>query len=431
VKAWLRRARPLFAVIAGVVAVASCDQNLESGAACPALCPGSAEPVRDTEFFAVTLDTSVPGFPAIGTEPRLLIATLGDTFDARGIIRWDSLSTTYFAKAGGDSVIRSVDSARISLRVARFDTLDTDSVTFEAYDVDVAGDDTAAATLVPAFVPSNLLGSKTVVFADSAFRKDSTIVIPIDTAKLLAKITADSVNGPPRLRVGIRVTADSAAQAQILTTNASSALGAVLSYLPSATPGETRINIFPRSKTPDTDAQLRADFADFQIVAVAPPPPASDVLRVGGVPGWRAYLQFSIPPRIIDSSSVVRASLVLHQHSNVALPEPAETLYVSPWAMTASSLVDDVNRLLTFLASPGDSAAFTPGGSVVDTMEIINFVRPWRGSDSLRTPRSIALSAPLVNARAGAVEFYSNEAPDSLRPRLRLSYIPQTRRGLP
>jgi hypothetical protein len=429
VKAWLRRARPLFAVISGVIAVASCDQNLESGAACPALCPSEALPVRDTDFFAVAVDTSVPGFPQIGTEPRLLIATLGDTFDSRGIIRFDTLVTSYFT-AGADSTIRSVDSATVTLRLASFDTLDADSVTFEAYDVDVAGDDTAAATLVPAFVPSNFLGSETVVFSDSAVKKDSTIVIPIDTAKLSAKIR-DTTNGPPRLRVGIRITSDSAAKAQIFTTNSSSALGAKLSYLPAVGASTNRVTLTSRSKTPVDDAQLRADLSDFQIVAVAPPPPSPDALRVGGVPGWRAYIRFSIPPSIMDSSSIVRATLFLHQHPNPALPEPGDTMQISPYAMTASAVVEDINRLLTFLAASGDSVAMVPRDSAAVTMQLINFVRPWRGSDSLRTPRAIALSASLEGARPGAVEFYSNEAPDSLRPRLRLSYIPQPHGGLP
>jgi len=348
------------------------------------------------------------------------------------VIRYDSLQTAYFSKAGGDSVIRNVDSAYVRMRLATFDTLKADSVTFEAYDVDGPGDVTAAASIVPRFTPANLLGSVTVLLSDSTLRKDSTVAIPIDTAKLIAKIKSDTAtSGAPRLRVGIRITApDSEVQVQIMTTNASPSLGATLSYLPSVDPTQTRVNIFPNSKTPD-EPQLRVDLSDFQIVAVAPPPPGPEEMRIGGVPGWRGYVRFSIPPRIIDSSSVVRATLILHQHPNPQLPLSGDTLFILPYAMSASSIVNDIPRLLTFLASPEDSVKMVPRDSGAVRMEIINLVRPWRGTDTLRTPHAIALTASLEGAHAGAVEFYSNEAPDSLRPKLRISFVPRPHGGLP
>lgn len=417
-------------MLIGIAVVTSCDQSLESGVACPALCPTELQQVRDTSFYAIAFDTALPGYPSIGTEPRLLVAHLGSTYDARAVFRFDSLVTHYFASSGGDSVIRSVDSARVVFRLAVFDTLDTNAVTFSAYDVDAAGDDTAAATLVPAFTSGNLLGDTTFRFADTAFRADSVVAIPIDAARLLAKLTADSATGAPRLRVGIRISGDSSVQAQILTTNGSTALGPQLSYVPADT-GAPRLVISPASTTPSDDQQLRVDLEDFQIVAAAPPAPGPDVVRVGGVPGWRTYYRFEIPRGIVDSSSIIRALLILHQHPNPALPESSDSLYIAPYAVTASSVITDISRLLTFITLGGDSVQLVPNRAAVDSVEIINIVRPWRGTDTLRTPRQLVMSSTLEGARAWAVEFYSNEAADSLRPRLQLFYLPQPRGGLP
>jgi hypothetical protein len=432
VKDWLRRACPLFAVIIGVVVLASCDEKLEGGAACPALCPIGSASVRDTTFFAVDVDSSIPGYPSIGTEPWIVLATLGDTFDARGIVRYDTLPTHYFARTGGDSVIRDVDSAQLTMHLANFDTLRADSVRFEVYDVDAAGDDTAAATLLPAFNPARLLGAKTVSFTDSTLRKDSTVIVPLDSSKIRARIQQDTAAvGPPRIRVGIRVTAATPVTTQLLTTNSSSTVGAQLSFVPALDSGTGRISIQPRSMTPTIDAQLRSDLADFQIVAKPLPPPGPDALRVGGVPGWRTYLHFAIPPSIVDSSDIIRATLFVTQKPRPDFPEAKDTMWIASYAMTASTIVTAIDRLLTFITPSGDSIRLVPKDSGVKIMEVVNIIRPWRGTDPARTPRAIALSATFEGGRTGAVEFYSNEAPPSVRPALRLTYVPRVSRGLP
>lgn len=428
-KVWqLRHARPLLVAAFGALILAACDEKLESGAACPVLCPQQAAVLRDTTIFAVELDTSIRGYPPIGEEPRLVVAALGDTFDARAIVRFDTLPRTFFHK-GGDSAINVAIASQLALHIAQLDTLSTTPVTFEVYDVDVA-DDTAAAVLLPAFRADRFLGSTTVAFSDTSIRSDSTVTIPLDSAKILARIQTDTTV-PHRVRMGIRITAPSAFQAQLFASNTTASLAPELSFLPSADSGVSRIKIIPLSKTPKDIQQVADDLADFQIVAKQPPLPPPGILRVGGVPGWRTYLRFNIPDAILDSSSIVRATLLITQHPNPSLPEAHDSLSFAPYALTSATAVTDVRRILTFVTGALDSIRVAPADSGLKTIEVIDIVSHWRNTTVERTPRAIALKADFEGARPWQIEIFSNEAPDAVRPRLRLSYIPMARPGLP
>ena len=82
----------------------ACNENLQEGrAGCPALCPGQSLPVIDTTIDGLTglaVDTTVAGYPSIGTAAELLVANGGDSLDVRGIIRFDSISFEYAPKSG-------------------------------------------------------------------------------------------------------------------------------------------------------------------------------------------------------------------------------------------------------------------------------------------------------------------------------------------
>ena len=108
--AWRKRRVPAVALLAGAMLLAGCKEDLDGGAACPALCPGQNVVVTDTVLEAVVFDTVVTGTPSIGSEGALLLASRGDTIDTRVIMRFDSL-TTRITRNGGDSAITAIDSA--------------------------------------------------------------------------------------------------------------------------------------------------------------------------------------------------------------------------------------------------------------------------------------------------------------------------------
>ncbi len=423
--AWVLRARPLVLATALIGAIASCDEQLESGLACPALCPQQSDSLRDTILFAVEFDTSIGGFPQTGTESQLLLATRGDTIDARAIVRFDSLQSKFRHKSSAvDSDLVAIDAAVIKLRVARSDTLGP-GLTVEVYDVDTTGadaaNDTTVAVLLPTFTGARLIGARS--FAAESL-KDS-IQIPIDKQVVLDKILAP---GGGRLRVGLRVTAAQSAELSIVSSNGGFA--PLLFIRPSADTTVENIVVAPFSKTPD-EPTIAAEVADFQLIARSPPPPPADVIRVGGAPASRAYLRLNIPSRILDSSTVVRATLLMTQRPNPAAPNATETAGVVPFELAAGRALTDLSRALVFLGFPMDSAGMAPKDSAVRSFEMISALRRWRFTSAARTPRAIALRATREGQRAWQVDFYSQKAPVAVRPRLRLTYIPQLKQGLP
>jgi hypothetical protein len=426
---WLFRARPLLVATTLVGAIAACDESLESGLACPALCPQQAEPLKDTTLYAVEFDTSVGGFPATGLEGELLLASEPGKFDSRAVVRFDTLQTVFrhVGIVGDDSDIVTVDSAFIKLRIVRSDTLGPD-VTIEVYDLDrdstgnSAVEDTSVALLLPFFAPGRLLGSRT--FAAESL-KDS-IAIPIDGPRLVSKMQPDSIQ---RLRIGLRAFGSSPVELSVFSAN--SGFSPLLFIRPNiADTTVQNILINARSKTP-AEPLISDALADFQLIALAPPAVSSNILRVGGAPGRRAYMRFDIPSVILDSSAVVRATLEMTQSPNAALPMATDTQSVRPFEVAASSIVTDIQRALVFLSFGLDSAVMAPADSGSRTFEMIDALRRWRFTDPVKTPRTIALRAAPEGASGWQVDFFSRTAPLAVRPRLRVTYIPAPKPGVP
>jgi len=410
-------------VIAAVaVAFGACDEQLDSGGACPSLCPQPSGQIRDTTFVAIALDTSIAGFPTQGLETELYIASLQDTLQTRGVIRFDSLPKTFrHNNTAVDSAIVAIDTGSVlRVYVAVPDTTGVQT-TVEAYDVDLGGaEDTDPNAVGSAFTPDRLLGSRT--FA-AALLKDS-LDIPIDPAKLLTKVQADTPAN--RLRVGLRVSSTAgSAKLSINSTNSASNSSRLIFH---PAPGDATVpvtNYSPYSKTPSEPTTASA-LRDYVAFLQTPPPPGATVLRVGGLPGRRVYLLFDIPSRIIDSTDIVRATLQLTQVPSLSSPEPQDTIGVQQFAVSASSNVEDIARALQLLvAARTDTMHVVPSGSGVRPFEMLEQVRFWRSTSPTKTPRAVALRLVREGLVAGQADFFSIEAPADVRPSLRLLYLPR------
>ena len=182
-------------VVVGAIVFVGCNESLDAGAACPVLCPAQNVIVRDTVLDAVSLDTTVSGFPLTGTELTLFLAARGDTVDVRGVVRFDSLTAT-FTHNGLDSAIATIDSAGLVLLFDRANSTYSAPVRFDLYDVDTTAADTSLAAIRVLFRGDRLIGGVTL---DTNQIKDTTIV-PLDNALILEKIL-----NKKRLRVGIQV----------------------------------------------------------------------------------------------------------------------------------------------------------------------------------------------------------------------------------
>lgn len=430
-----RRLLSLIATLASIAVVASCTEQLEGGAACPVLCPQPGIELRDTIIEAVVLDSSLAGYPPIGFEERLLLTNRGDTLETRVVVRFDSVPNVYRTSgATTDSTLASVDSARLILRL-QYPLIDsTASFTIDAYDVDTAvtgAADTAVATLRPLFRPDRLLGTITVNPAEIT---DSIVRVPLADSAILAKAT-----GSQRLRIGLAIRGDGSPT--VLLSGQGGPNQLALRFRPSRDTTVTALVVPPLSRTP-TDADFLAEaLADYQIIWRAMQPPAAGTLVVGGQPGRRTYLRFELPRNIVDSSRVVRATLILTQVANARSAQRGDTIRIAPEVLTASEALTSLERAVLFTSPsfPYQGGAATlaqlplvPRESGVRTIEIAPLVLAWAISARDSVPRALVLRAVNEGQVGGTVLFHSREAADpALRPRVRLTYAPTLEFGLP
>lgn len=415
-----RRAAPLVALLLAAVG-AACTEDLDITGTCPTLCPGQEIPVEEVVLQPVVYDTTVAGFPLRGTEALLLAAVSGDELDTRAVYRFDSLPR--FTVTGSDTTqIAAVRDARFEVVWRRPESHVPGPVTLEAYDVTLADDDSGTTVLLPLFTPERRLGSVAVAppaAADTA--TIDTLSIDIPEALLLERLRAGE-----RLRIGLRVAEIDEARLALSPATAS------LVFKPHAT-GTDSLRVEIRSDLPADDALRRRDLASFTVAAVGTPEPAANILTVGGIPGRRVLMEFALPDALLDSVTVVRATLTLHQRGVEGYLQK-DTLFLNPLAVVASDLLQSLDRRLQLAGNvvspltgspvlPTDPLRIVPGNTGPVEIPIAGLVGALRIRGQQVLAPVLVLAYTLEGTLPVRAEFFSSEAPEALRPTLRLSYI--------
>lgn len=414
----------LLGLALGAVTIAACSEKLDAGASCPLLCPQQAISLKDTTIDAIIVDTTVVGLPSIGSESYLMLASHGDTLETRAIVRFDTLPQTY-QKSLIDSTIVHIDTAMLVTPIAHIDTLKRPKkpITIEAYNVDTTDADTVTAVLASLFRPDRFLGSKT--FAPESLT--DTLQIPISTDSVLTRVLAGT-----HLRIGFRLVSSQGYDLRIGTGAVNQPVS--LRIRASTDTAATAVTVSPLSQTPLNQSFISGPLTDYTIVLKGQTTNPPNVLSVGGVPSRRTFFKFDLPSRIVDSTTIVRASLLLTQIPNRRV-DSKDTVYLYPLAILASPVVTDVATALGFLSTPGsfavDSLGVVPGDSGVKSVEIVGLVRTWKGQATTVSPRTLGLVSSVEGQLPAEINFFSTRAPAGLRPRLRITYAPQTNYGLP
>ncbi|MGI8400784.1 MAG: hypothetical protein ACR2NS_04145 [Gemmatimonadaceae bacterium] len=402
------------------VSFASCTENLDSSAVCNVLCPAVGGEIQNITLDAVVLDTAVQSLSGLGTEPALLLASRGDTLDTRVIIRYDSLPTKFTPAGDTARDIASVDSAYIQFILDTLTIKGPGPVTIEAYDVDTVANDTLTAAVLALFRPDRFISSQTFTRVEL---KD-TLRYFISNAAVLAKI--QSVKP---LRIGLRATGPASSQLRLASTEGG--IPPRLSFRATPDTATKPLVVAPFSTTPAGESIAAAHLSDYTIIARGPPPAAPSDLAVGGLPPRRTYFRFDIPLNLVDSSIVVRATLLLNQIPNPSI-DPTDVVKLIPGIVLAGASVKDpakASQIVTDIAL--DTVSVTPGGSGLTQVELANAFAIWRTQSPDSAPRAIILRSVNEGNLPLEIRFYSSEAASALRPRLRISFTPRVPLGLP
>lgn len=420
----LKRALLLGGLFAAVVSIAACTDKLDAGKSCPLLCPEQSITLRDTIIDAIEVDTTITGLPPIGSERYLMLASHGDTLETRAIIRFDTLTTT-FTTNSIDSTITHIDSAYLVTPILPPDAAHRPPapITIEAYDVDTTATDTVAAIMAPLFRPSRLIGSKT--FAPESLV--DTLRIPISTDTVL-----DRIKNGTRLRIGLRLVSSTGYDLQV--GSQTTAIPVTLNIRASLDTAAPVVTVAPVSTTPADAGFLSGPLADYTLVLKGQTTTPAELLSVGGVPSRRTFFSFTVPSHIVDSTTIVRASLLLTQTPNRTI-DRRDSVWIFPLALLAQPSVTDVPTALQFLGTNGefglDSLLLAPGDSGAREFQLAGLVRTWRLQPTSVSPRTLALRSGEEGGSPTQIDFFSTRGPAALRPRLRITYVPSTNFGLP
>jgi hypothetical protein len=402
------------------VSFASCTENLDSSAVCNVVCPAVGGEIQNITLDAVVLDTTVQALSGLGTEPALLLAARGDTLDTRVIVRYDSLPSNFTPAGDTARPITSVDSAYILFTLDTLSIKGPGPVTIEAYDVDTVADDSVTAAVLALFRPDRFISSQTFTRAQLT----DSLKYFISNDAVLAKI-----QNKQRLRIGLRATGPVSSQLRLASTEG----GLPPDLFFRATPDTATKPLFvvPLSSTPADESIAAGHLSDYTIIAKAPPAAAPSDLAAGGLPPRRIYVRFDIPLNIVDSSIVVRATLLLNQIANPSI-DPTDTVKLLPGLVLAGTAVGDpakASQIETDIAR--DTVYITPGTSGLTQVELANAFAIWRTQSPDSTPRAIILRSVTEGNSPLEIRFSSSEAAAALRPRLRISFTPRVPLGLP
>jgi len=404
--------------LAAVVGAAACVERATAPATCPAYCPSGSLTVVDTLLSgAVSRDSAYRGYvPAYHAGVMLAAALPG--IDSRAIFELAPVGVRVALSTDTTtSPIVGVDSLRLFLSITRRDTA--------AHNL----------TLALYRLPHSL--DSTTTFADLAGAFTDSLARTVNIDSLLARsngkdtVTGDSVAVDTTKRVAVVMKLDSS---QVPYTSADSgklALGIRVGAdsLASIALRVDTIRWFVKVDSihgSDTTLvhKLYARGVTFRSFVIDPPPaPFGSMLAVGGVPSARSILRLSVPRAILDSSQIIRGTLIL-------VPAvPASGAPADSFKIEAHTVLADFGAKspLVFDATRTDTALIRIGVPDTVSIEITNLLQFW-ASDTL-APHTVMLRSQAEGANLAEIRFFSSATPASA-PVLRLTYASRFPFGL-
>jgi hypothetical protein len=386
------------AILLAALALVGCQEKLTSPADCPTLCPGGRPEVFEEVFTAtIGADSSYSGYVQRHQARSLLVSNGLEGFEERALVRFPPRADSIIVR----DTLRgyTIDSVALSFVVAARDT-NVNGLELWVYRVAPGFDSlTTFAAVAPAFVPESLIAA--IPIADSV---NAGLVRTVFQGADLSRVQiAPGDSG--RLAVGVRLAAPAFTGVRLGSLAAGT--GAVFTtYATLDVPdtGAARLRTIALGTAFNTYVSEVSEVSDTTLLAV------------GGAPSSRSLLRFSLPSRILDSATIVRATLELTSTA------PITGLQSDTVLLQARSVLADVGGKSPVNTSLGRVPADTLElGSSTVSIEAVRLVELWLGANR---PSALVLA---LNPEGGSFTkpvFYSTRAVDPvLRPRLRLSYM--------
>ncbi|MBA3495708.1 MAG: hypothetical protein H0T86_01220 [Gemmatimonadales bacterium] len=397
-------------VLVSAAVVTACQERLTSPADCPALCPGGTVEVFDTIVPALQgRDSSFPAFQdrAFGYVDRgkgraLLVSNGFAPSEDRAVYRFlprgDSITVRDTLRA------YTVDSVVINLTLVARDTL-VNGLTVFLYRLPSTVDSTATFDGIdPLLADPNLIG--TIAVPDTVNTGAiSTTIRGVDLAPVALPPGGDSV-----LAIGLRIAAETPTGIRVGSLGGSSAAS---------------FTSFVTVDVPDTGSARRQSLSRVTafntFVTQNPLVPDDTQLTVGGEPSSRALLRFGLSDELLDSITIVRATLELTP------VRPIIGLPTDPTLLQTQAVIGDLGAKspltedLLFMRL--DTLATVQSDTV--RLELTRFVQLWQSSRA--RPQSVFIRMPdqreaATFARAVFFSTRSSGAGASVAPRLRITY---------
>ena len=416
----------LAALMGAMLVVTACTEEFQGGAGCPLLCPQAQAPFIDTIINAIDLDTTLGPYPLLGLTNGVLLASRGDTLETHVIVRFDNLPTTFNPNnQSAQAPITTVDSAMLRFFVDTTGSKAKGEFTIEVFNVDTTSADSSSVVLRTLFRPDRKLGA--VVIRAGALA--DSLRVPIADAFIEQQIALAG-----RVRLGVRI---------VNTANVQLRLGAFsngqaepqLRFDPNTDTLYRPLDVVPRTAFvgSESDDALRLAYTVYGLTIRGSEPVPPGTVSVGAWPSRRAYFRFAIPRAIVESSTVVRAELLLTQRPSFSV-DRGDSISVQPFIGISTSAVSDL-YFATALAANGflagvSGARFVPQDSGQRTFNIVNLVRGWSALNANVT-RFVALRIDGEGTLGAEIRFHDLTAPAAQRPRLRITYLPRTEFALP
>ncbi len=394
------------AAVAAAIAAGACKETVTAPGTCKSLGSCSQVQLGDTVLpAAIASDTSYRGFFLVQDSP-LLVASNLPSFQAIAIARFTARPTFWIVNS--DTVrIAAVDSTRFTIQLTRRDTA-AHHLQLLIYRVPVDSVDSTAtyARIAPLLTPANFVDS--IVVGDSTLNQSFPIILP---AGAFEPDTGAPDSG--RVAAAIFLKADTTTAVTLASVNLTGA--------------PARLEWFAHGAD-TTQKQTLAATPEFDSFVSTPDRPAPSVatLMAGGLPAARTLVRFSIPRFFVDSTTIVKATLVL---------TPSAPVFGFPhdsFPLEAHAIVRDYGPKSFYLTSTG----FTGGVEVRagDTsqvqLDLTQIIRNWKGISPDSLPRSIVLLNGAEGASLAELDVFSTSA-TSGQPFLHITYVKPYPFGVP